>query len=104
MGESKLTSIAARLGRGDYKTEAEIQSAIDSFLEFGDFDLDDEDIRLEATTSSGGRIDIEIGRTVIETKRVLSTPRSVTAAEDQLLGYLVDRTSQTGERHVRGSD
>lgn len=83
------------------RTEADIQSDVKLLLLAGGLDLadDDLDVRLEAR-SGRGRIDIEIGCAVIETKRDLRRGDTLSNAVDQLGGYVRQRTTSTGQRYV----
>ena len=96
-----INSVVARLAVGERgRTEAEIQHDVAQFLELGDFNLEETDVRLQPSTDTGGRIDVELGRTVIEIKRRLDTAAIRDAAETQIKGYLDARQNQTGERHA----
>jgi hypothetical protein len=84
------------------RSEATIQSDVrmlllDPELGLADHDLD---VDLETPAGHGRRIDVEVGCTVIEVKRSLSTPAAITAAREQLTGYVVSRSAEMGQRYV----
>lgn len=84
------------------RSEATIQSDVrmlllDPELGLADYDLD---VDLETPAGRGRRIDVEVGCTVIEVKRSLSTPAAITAAREQLTGYVVSRSAEMGQRYV----
>ncbi len=89
----------ARAGR----SEADVQSDIRTLLLAGGLDLNDDDLlvpQLEAPSGEQRRIDIELGFTVIETKRSLLAAGARQKAEPQLAGYLHQRQNETGQRYV----
>ena len=85
------------------RTEADIQSDVKALLVAGDF-LPGETPLLEsqAGDGSGGRIDVELGSLVIETKKRIDPKKksALTKAEDQLAGYLATRESQSGHLYA----
>jgi SAM-dependent methyltransferase len=83
-------------------TEANIQSAVRDLLLHGGLDLaHGEVVNLEAT-SSGGRIDVEVGATVFEVKRDLSGAGAEDKALEQLHRYVEDRQGGAGGRRIVG--
>ena len=58
------------------------------------------DVELEAQLSDRRRIDIEMGRTVIEVKRSLARQGSLQEAAAQLAGYVEARSTSLGQRYV----
>lgn len=100
----QMEALATRLAsRGTAtRTEADIQSDIKVLLLTADLDLDDDDIevKLEAQAGQQRRIDIEVGYTVIETKRNLRKAGVLDDAVNQLEGYVRHRTESTGQRYV----
>ncbi len=58
------------------------------------------DVELEAQVGDGRRIDVEMGRTVIEVKKNLVSRDAVAAAADQLTGYVEARAAAVGQRYV----
>ena len=69
----------------------------------GGLNLDSEDLvvpELEAPAGAGRRIDVEVGFTVIETKRDLRRQGIRSEAEPQLAGYVAQREETTGQRYV----
>lgn len=99
-----MTSLMTRLAQrgGPTRTEADIQSDVKILLLSGGLDLEDDDldVRLEAQAGNQRRIDVEVGFTVIETKRDLRRAGVLTEAVDQLTGYVEHRIATTGQRYV----
>lgn len=98
-----LPRLVARLATRDpYRTEADIQSDIQTILLHGDLNLTDPQVRLESPTQDGTkrRIDVEIGATAIEVKKSLQNAEAVREFESQLAGYVQTRSTQTGARYV----
>ncbi len=84
---------------GGVRSEATIQSDVRMLLL--DSDLGLADVQLEAQVGEQHRrIDVEVGCTVIEVKRSLSSETAVAAARGQLAGYVVTRQSEMGQRYV----
>ena len=83
------------------RSEADLQSDIKLLLLHGGLDLDehDLDVALESPVGAGKRIDVEIGRTVIEVKRNLSG-KAFESAVAQLADYLRLRSEETEQRYV----
>jgi SAM-dependent methyltransferase len=84
------------------RSEATIQSDVrllllNPYLALADFDLD---VSLETAVGNRRRIDVEVGRTVIEVKRSLATPAAIHAATEQLGGYVATRSAETGQRYI----
>lgn len=96
-----LAQLVRRLADRDRpRTEADVQSDLQTFLLYGGFNLHEQEVRLESQAGSGRRLDIEVGRTVIEVKKDLSRPATVKAAESQLADYLQRRARAFGETFV----
>jgi hypothetical protein len=99
-----LRDTAARLARGSHgRTEADIQSDVRKFLLDAPFELvagDIVDVKLEAQTEGGRRIDVEAGTAVIEVKKSLASKKAFNQAVGQLAGYVVHRTEACGQRYV----
>lgn len=98
----ELSAAIERLGvRDPSRSEASIQSDIRLVLLLADLGLDDHDLAVDLEVpAAGGRIDILVGRTVIEVKRDLSKPGVTEAALVQLGGYLTTRLKTAGGWHV----
>ncbi|WFE99831.1 N-6 DNA methylase [Micromonospora sp. WMMD964] len=99
---ASLQPLLARIAnRPVTRSEATLQADIRQLLLAGDFGLADShlDINLEAPAGNG-RIDIEVGYTVIEVKRRLQTGRALREAERQLGGYVRSRSQESGQRYV----
>jgi hypothetical protein len=99
-----LKELFARLvKRIDRRTEAEIQADVRQFILTAPFQLEEGDVELvhlESPLGDRRRIDIEVGSTVIEVKRDLRREKVRREAEEQLSGYVAQRTSQTGVKFV----
>ena len=102
-----LRRIATRLAAGAKgRTEAEIQADVRAllleaplFLEADDLE-ESPQVSLEALVATRKRIDVEVGLTVIEVKRNLSSGKARTKAVDQLAEYVQQRTQESGQRYV----
>jgi SAM-dependent methyltransferase len=101
-GAVNLNQLARRLARRDGGAEANLQADVQSLLLYGGLNLDENDlnVELEAPAGGGRRIDVEVGFTVIETKRDLRQGNVRSEAEKQLAGYVRGRTQQLGQRYV----
>ncbi len=99
---SELDEAIQRLGSRDpSRSEASIQSDIRLVLLLADLGLEDHDLAVDLEVpAAGGRIDILVGRTVIEVKRDLTKPGVAEAALVQLGGYLTTRLKTAGGWHV----
>lgn len=98
-----LSNLVARLATRDpYRTEADIQSDIQTLLLHGGLNLTDPQVNLEAPMMDGSkrRIDVESGATAIEVKKSLASADVVREAVSQLSGYVETRSAQTGARYV----
>lgn len=99
-----IQDICARLAAGGKgRTEADIQSDVRKFLLDAPLDLDGKDLTdvlLEAQAGGGRRIDVEVGNTVIEVKKSLTSPKILDEARDQLAGYVRHRTDELEQRYV----
>jgi hypothetical protein len=75
-GMTELEAAIHRLGSRDgTRSEASIQSDIRLVLLLADLGLEDHDLAVDLEVpAAGGRIDILVGRTVIEVKRDLTKP------------------------------
>ncbi|MEV4419991.1 N-6 DNA methylase [Patulibacter sp. NPDC049589] len=86
------------------RTEADLQSDVRKLLLDAPLSISDEDvaeIALEAQVGGGRRIDVEIGSAAIECKRTLTASASdLKKWEEQLAGYVRDRTEQLGRRYI----
>lgn len=94
---SLVRQLGARVGR---RTEADIQSDIQTLLLYGGLNLSDPQVSLETPAAARRRIDIEIGQTVIECKRDLTIGNTKAEAESQLLGYVESRSAQLATRYA----
>jgi len=92
-----LKSILANHGRQG--AEANIQSDVKNLVLFGGLSLDDDDVVLESPAPNRKRIDVEVGATVIEIKRDLSTT-GMEASIEQLENYVRSRVDEHGGRWV----
>ncbi len=89
--------------RGGDRTEADIQSDIQTILTGGDLNLTVDDVpKLEQQTADGTRrrIDIAICHCVIEVKKDLRNAAVRADGETQLAGYLKTRHEQYNRRFV----
>lgn len=97
-------AVVARLGaRWAVRTEADIQSDIQTLLCAGDLNLSVDDVpKLEEQLADGTRrrIDIAICHAVIEVKKDLRNATQLADAEKQLAGYVATRRGQSGRRFV----
>ena len=86
------------------RTEADLQSDIQTLLLWGGLNLDDDHLNVQLESQLGGgtrrRIDIEVGHAVIETKRSLRDPAQLDDAVEQLAAYVTARSEQLGRRYV----
>ncbi|MGU3500876.1 ribonuclease H-like domain-containing protein [Mycobacterium sp. C31M] len=81
------------------RSEATIQSDVRMLLL--DSELGLSDVQLEAQVGDKHRrIDVEVGRTVIEVKKSLDSPSAVAAASNQLSDYVQTRQQEVGQRYV----
>jgi len=93
-----LNELVSKLAdRKSQRTEADIQSDIQTLLCYGEFDLKESEVRLESQAGEGKRIDVEIGQTIIEVKKDLRKGTVLRKAEDQLTRYIVLRSTDFGE-------
>ena len=103
-GHIDLRELAGRLAhRRRGRTEATVQSDVRMLLLASRLNLtegDVLDVELEAQLGDRRRIDIEMGRTVIEVKRSLAPPGALADAATQLGGYVEERSSSLGQRYV----
>lgn len=96
-----IVSILARLAsRNAGRSEADIQADVRDVLLYGNFDLGDEQVRLESPAPDRRRIDVEVGALVIECKKDLRGHKVLADAEKQLAGYLTDRESENHGKYV----
>lgn len=101
-GASGLTrELLARLATGTRRTEADIQSDIKALLLTADLGLGEDQVELEQQIGDGTkrRIDIAVGRTIIETKRDFELV-DLDTAERQLAGYLQVRERNRGVEYI----
>jgi N-6 DNA Methylase len=80
--------------------EAEIQADVRDLLINGQLNIGDAQVRLETPAPNRRRIDVEVGLTVIEVKKNLDKGNVLKIAEDQLGGYVRDRTHELGQRYT----
>ncbi len=100
-GDVNLDELVTRLAdRSRPRTEADVQSDLQSFLLYGGFDLNESQVRLESHVGGGRRLDVEVGLTVFEVKKDLSRDPTRTPHEEQLAGYIRRRTEEFGEPYV----
>ena len=100
-----LRELAGRLANRSLKgrTEAIVQSDVRMLLLAAGLNLtegDVLDVKLESPLADRRRIDIEMGRTVIEVKRSLVAEGSLANAATQLAGYVEARSNSLGQRYV----
>ena len=100
-----LRELAGRLANRSLKgrTEATVQSDVRMLLLAAALNLtegDVLDVKLEAPLADRRRIDIEMGRTVIEVKRSLAPQGSLKDAATQLAGYVEAKSSSLAQRYV----
>ncbi|MFF2058971.1 N-6 DNA methylase [Rhodococcus qingshengii] len=102
--ELDLVALASKMANtSGPRTEADLQSDLKTFLLAAGLNLVEgnlEDVSLEAQVGGRKRIDIEIGFTVIETKKDLLKANVQPEAELQLAEYVRLRTSLLGQRYV----
>jgi hypothetical protein len=99
----RIDDLVRRLAaaRDGSSAEANVQADIRSLLLDGDLDLDaDNLVELEVQAGGGRRIDIEVGATVIETKRDLRREPVREQAEKQLADYVRARSDALDQRYV----
>ena len=90
--------VALIASRDKPRSEADVQAQIRELLTDPSLGIGDE-IRLEKPVE-GGRIDVEIGSTVIEVKKDLRNPSILNDAVRQLCGYVSKREGTYGRRYV----
>lgn len=98
-----LQDLLRRLAdRNRLHSEANIQSDVRQILLTGGLDLAEHDLEVNLETQVGKqrRIDVEVGYTVIEVKKSLTSEAVVRSAELQLGDYVTLRTHETGQRYV----
>jgi hypothetical protein len=95
-----IEELVQRLAARDApRTEAEVQADLRSLLLTAPLNLVDPQVRLEAPAGSL-RIDVEVGRTVIEVKKDLRIGHVAVEALTQLAGYVASREASLGVRYV----
>ncbi len=103
-GAIDLRAVVARVAtRSPRRTEATLQSDVRILLLQAPLALQPGDlltVDLETPVGTRKRIDIEAGSAVIEVKRDLRVGNVRTEAEEQLAGYVSDRSKQLGRRYV----
>ncbi|KOU84823.1 restriction endonuclease BseRI [Streptomyces sp. XY58] len=85
------------------RSEVTVQADIRAFLLAGEMNLTADDVELEQQVGDGRRLDIAVGRTIIETKQRLTAnviKKATTGTEGQLLGYVATRTEQSGHTYT----
>ena len=96
-------TVAKLAARDSARTEADVQSQVRQLLIDGGLNLVGnqlQDIHLEAPVGGQRRIDVEVGRTVIEVKKDLRVGNVRADAVGQLAGYVKERTARYGTRYV----
>ncbi|MBX3273062.1 MAG: N-6 DNA methylase [Sandaracinaceae bacterium] len=97
---TSIIELAAKIASRDApRTEATLQSDVRRLLLDERLGLSDE-VLLESPTDEGGRIDVEVGSTIIEVKKDLRNPRILKDAVRQLCRYVRDREGAHGRRYV----
>ncbi|WP_433344206.1 N-6 DNA methylase [Micromonospora sp. CA-111912] len=88
--------------RDRLRSEATLQADVRQLLLTGGLNLSEHDmtVDLETQVGDGRRIDVEVGFTVIEIKKDLSSTAALRDAIRQLTGYVKTRTQQTAQRYV----
>lgn len=100
---SQLQDLLDRLAdRTRVRSEATLQADVRQLLLTGGLNLREHDLSVDLETQVGDRrrIDIEVGFTVIETKKDLRSTRVLQDAAGQLKGYVKARSEQAGQRYV----
>lgn len=84
------------------RNEAMVQADVRQLLAAGELGLDEHDLRAEpdAQTENRRRIDVAVSCTVIEVRKDLREVGVLKAAEQQLGGYVADRSERTGQRYL----
>src|SRR6266851_6690603 len=104
IGAVDLRAVVTRIAtRSPGRTEATLQSDVRLLLLQAPLALQPGDVvsvDLETPVGIRKRIDIETGSAVIEIKRDLRIGTVRTEAEEQLAGYVGERTKQLGHRYV----
>ncbi len=100
-----LRELAGRLANRSLKgrTEATVQADVRMLLLAAGLNLtegDVLDVKLESPLADRRRIDIEMGRTVIEVKRSLAVDGALADAATQLAGYVEAKSNSLGQRYV----
>jgi hypothetical protein len=100
------TTIAARLAsRRTGVSEATVQADVRQFILSAALNLSEDavvPVSLESPLGDGTRrrIDIETGQTIVEIKRDLDAGNTLASAEEQIGGYLRQRSSELGVRFL----
>lgn len=101
MAKININALVQKLANRDSsRTEADVQSDLATLFTAGPFSLAQNDIRLETQVTGQRRIDVEVGLTVVETKRDLRPKGVLGDAIEQLAGYVQDRTEKLAQRYV----
>lgn len=98
-----IAALTRQLASRSLGAEANVQAHIQTLLLYGGLNLGEGDlvnVELEAQVGGGRRIDIEAGLTAIEVKRDLRRGGVRQQAEQQLAGYVADRTRLLGQRYT----
>lgn len=101
--QPEMQELLGRLATRDrLRSEATLQADVRQLLLTGGLNLSEHDLTVDLETQVGDRrrIDIEVGSTVIETKRDLSSTAVLRDSVQQLAGYVKARTQQTGQRYT----
>ncbi|MGW7301912.1 N-6 DNA methylase [Streptomyces sp. NPDC054829] len=103
MKDEQMRGLVQKVAKPDpERTESDLQSDVKSLLLALNLNVSRKDLHLEAPLRDGTRrrIDIEIGQTVIETKKDLQRAGVLDEAVKQLAGYVKKRTEQLGARYL----
>jgi hypothetical protein len=101
VGVVDLPELIARLAnRGSARSEADVQADVRVLLLYGGLNLQDDNVRLETPAPNRRRLDVEVGSTVIEVKKDLRTGNVLSEGQEQLAGYVADRTRALGRHYI----
>ena len=82
------------------RTEADVQADVRDVLLDAGLNIGDSQVHLERPAPGRRRIDVEVGLAVIEVKKDLDTGDALSDGEEQLAGYVRDRSRELGQRYV----
>lgn len=99
MADEDLGAVVRRLAtRSATRSEATIQADVRALLLAAGLGLDE--VHLETQVGDGRRIDVEVGFAIVEVKKDLRAESAVSAAAEQLAGYVKAREAQSGQRYL----